>query len=889
VSAHPPRIACRLLALALGGDPAGPAILGDLQEDFAAVARERGPAAARWWYRREALRLALGRISERLVGPSSGVRRAPSTLLATLNQDAGYALRSLRGSPGFALFTAAVIGLGIGAAASVFGVLEPLVLAPLPFDNPEQLVWIANEAEPGDNSLSAVTSRSANLKDFRERSESFVALSGYNAFFDHAAYTLEGLGEPERLVGADVAPNLLDVLGVQPLYGRNFSEEEGKLGGPAAVILAHGFWQRRFGGDPGIVGRTLDLGGKPRTVIGVLPPTFDFSSVFSPGVRVDFLLPFSVVGADDLDAFQGNTLVIIGRLGRGETVASAQAELDGILVALGEEQRDRWGLGAVVTPLQQHLAGPFRPAFLLLAAAAATLLLIVCVNVSNMILARSPSRARELAVRKALGAPRSRLVRQLVLETLAIALAGSVLGSGIAWSVTRFVAATAAARVPLAADIGVNGAVLLFAVAAALVTGLLVGLVPALQVAEGGEATVLRGGGSGGTSRRAHRVREALVVVEITLACVLLVVGGLLVRSFRAVLDVDLGFDASNAVAWQLDPGMRFPTATAAADYFAAITDRVAAVPGVEAVGLNDALPLGRNRNWPYRVVGSVEDDRGDNAAYPHLVDPGYLPTMRVALVAGRNFTADDTEGTRPVVLLNESGARRIFGGEPALGRLLRFWGQWEWEVIGIVQDVRHLSPEMDAGVEAYFPVAQMNDFHTLDMVVRSRLPVPQVADAVAAAVAEVAPSVPMHEFWTVESTVDRALATRRFTLAVLSAFALAALLLAGLGIYGVLAHSVAERRREIGIRMALGASSARVMRGVMGRTLLLAGTGVAVGALLALWTARLLGSLLFGVNATDPRTFAATAMVVVLVAAAAALLPARRAARNGAAALRDV
>jgi len=877
-----------LLARSLAADPAGPAILGDLQEDFAAVARERGAAAARWWYRREALRLVLDRASERIAGAGSGARRMPRALLAALAQDAGYALRSLRGSPGFAVFTALVIALGVGAATSVFGVLEPLVLAPLPFDNPEQLVWIANRAEPGDNSLSAVTSRSANLVDFRDRSESFAALSGYNAFFDHASYILQGEGEPEQLIGADVTANLLDVLGVQPLYGRNFTAEEGRAGGPAAVILAYGYWVRRFGGDPGIIGRTLDLGGRPRPVIGVLPPSFDFSSLFSPGVRVDFLMPFPVISDGD-PGFQGNTLVIIGRLAPGRTAASAQTELDAVLAALSEEQPDRWGLGNVaVTSLQQHLAGPFRAAFLLLAAAAATLLLIVCVNVSNMILARSPSRARELAVRKALGAPRSRLVRQLVFETLAIALAGGVLGSGIAWGVTRFVAVTAVSRVPLAAHIGVDGAVLLFAVGAALLTGLLVGVAPALQVAEGSEATVLRGGSGGGTSRRAHRVREALVIVEITLACLLLVAGGLLVRSFRAVLDVDLGFDASNALAWQLDPGKRFPTPTAAADFFTAITDAVAAVPGVDAVGLNDALPLGRNRTWTYSVIGRPDENRGDNAAFPHEIDPGYLPAMRVPLVAGRNFTVDDTEGTRSVMLLNESGARHIFGNEPALGQRLRFWGPWEWEVVGIVQDVRHLSPEMDPGVEAYFPIAQVTDFHTLDMVVRSRLPAARIADAVATAVRDVAPSIPMHEFWTMESTVDRALAPRRFTLAVLTAFALAALLLAGLGVYGVLAHTVAERRREIGIRMALGASAARVVRSVMGRTLLLAGTGVVVGALLSLAVARLLDSLLFGVSATDPRTFVVTAVVVVLVAAAAALLPARRAARSGTAALND-
>jgi len=906
MSAALPRFARSLLARVLASDPSGPAILGDLHEDFAAVARERGAAAARRWYRREALRLALARRLGRAGGGGNDgargdrsadeTRRSPRRL-AELAQDAGYALRSLRGAPGFALFTAAIIGVGVGAAAAVFGVLEPLVLAPLPFEDPHELVWIANEPEPGDNSLAAVTSRTANLHDFRRRARSFAGLSGYNAFFDQTTYTLTGAGESELLVGAGIAHDFFDVLGVRLLHGRGFSAAEGQPGGPRAMILSHGFWQRRFGADPAVVGRALTINDEPRTVVGVLPPTFDFSAVFRPGVRVDFLLPLPILAADG-GGYQGNLIVIVGRLRPGATPAAAQAELDAILAALAEEQPNRWGLGAELTPLQQHLAGPYRTALVLLAAAAATLLLIVCVNVSNLFLARSPSRARELAVRQALGAPRARLVRQLVLEALAVALTGAAFGSAIAWGVTRWVAASAAARLPLAGAIGVDGSVLLFAAGIALLTGLLVGVVPALQVSEGNEARVLRSGSGGGASRSARRWREALVVVEVTLACVLLVAGGLLVRSFRAVLDVDLGFDAANLVAWQLVPGDHFfgispqdrdKWLQARVEYYAQLTQRVAAAPGVDAVGLIDALPLGRNRVWGYRVVGGPEEtERNEELAFPHVIDPGYLPAMRIPLIEGRNFSADDTAATQPVILLNESGARRIFGGESALGRRLRFWGEWEWEVVGIVADVRHLSPELDAGIQVYYKVGQMPDHRPLELVVRSRREVPQVADAVGAALHDVDPSMPAHDFWTVASKVDDALATRRFTLAVLGAFAGAAVLLAGLGIYGVLAHAVAERRREIGIRMALGASAQRVMRGVLGRTLLLAGIGVAAGTVLSLWATRLLGSLLFGVGAADPATFAGMVVLLLLVATCAALAPARRAARSGTRALTD-
>jgi putative ABC transport system permease protein len=878
MNAAPPSRAVRLLARALEDDPAGRAILGDLQEDFARVLRARGPAAARRWYWREAVMLSLGRRLGRTGTSSPG--RPP--LIRELLQDTVYALRTLRRNPAFALFTAAVIGLGVGAAASVFSVLKPLVIAPLPFEEPHELVWIANDAEPGDNSLHAVTSRSANLHDFRERARTFEGLTGYDAFFDLVGYTLTGIGEPERLVGVEVAHDFLDVLGVRPLRGRSFSAEEGRPGGPPAVILSHGYWQSRFAGDPGVVGRSLTLNDRPHTVVGVLPPTFDFSSVFTPGIGVDVLLPFRVISDGD-PGFHGNELFLVGRLRSGATSEMAQAELDAILAALARENPRRWGLGAEVTPLQAQLAAPFRPALLLLAAAAGTLLLLVCVNISNLILARSPGRTRELAVRKALGASRGRLVRQLVLETLAIALAGAVLGSGLALMTTRLVAGSAGVRIPLLNSVQVDVPVLVFAAAVAVLTGLLVGLVPALQVWEGGEASVLRDGSrTHSHGRGARRLREALVMLQVTLACVLLVAGGLLVKSYRAVAGVDLGFDARDAVAWQLSPAKPFESPRERSDFFAALAARVASVPGVSAVGLIDELPLGQSRTWPFEVVGVPDDgEEATDRIFPHVIDPGYLAAMRIPVIEGRGFSRHDTEETTPVVLLNESGARRLFTGESALGRHVRTFAPWDWEVVGVVNDVRHLSPEMDPGVQVYFPMAQMPDYPRPDMVVRSRLPLTQTIAAVSAALREVDPTMPTGEFWTLESTVDRAVSARRFTLLVLAAFGAAALLLAALGIYGVVAHSVAERTAEIGIRMALGASAAGVFGSVLGRTLLLAGLGVAAGVVLSLLGTRLLMSLLYGVSATDPSTFVAIALGLLTVAAAAGAVPAARAAHT--------
>jgi len=888
----PPRFARRVLLRALRDDPGASAILGDLQEDFVRLAHRRGVRRARRWYAREALLLALGRFlrdpSLLTPAPTSPSTSGASdmngeTLLGGLGRDLSQATHTLRRNPRFALFTACVIGLGVGATTAVFSVLKPLVLAPLPMKDPERLVWIANKGSSTNASLSAVTSRTSNLRDFRERTRSFDGLTGYNAFFDQGAYTLTGQGEPERLAGADVAQNFLQVLGVRPLLGRNFTPEEGLWGGPGAMILSYGFWQQRFGGDPGVVGRALTLNGSPRTVVGVLPPTFDFSSIFAPGVRTDFLLPFPI--SDETDRW-GNTLVMVGRMKPGVTPEQAQADLSSVSATLQEEQPDRWGLGARLTPLQAKIAGPFRPALFLLAAAAGTLLLIVCVNVSNLLLARAPGRAKEVAVRKALGASRKIIARQLVVESLAISVVGAAVGTVLAWGATHFVAmGTSVMKIPLLDHVRMDGTALLFGVCVAVLTGLLVSVVPALQVAEGGEATVLRASGHGTSAGRgARRLRETLVIAEVTLACVLLVVGGLLVRSFRAVLDVNLGWDASDAVAWQLRPTQDFTDPTEQAEFYANLTRRVGEVPGVEGVGIVDALPLGWNRSWVSVRVDAVDtEERTDRSPrfsfFPFLIDPGYLPAMRIPVVAGRNIASTDVADAPGVVLMNESGASRIFPGVDPVGQRILF-NERAREVVGIVKDIHNVSPETAPGVQVYFPIAQLGGMDAMAMVVRSGLPTRQVTAAVSAALREVDPSIPTQDFWTLRSTVNRAVSARRFTLGILTAYGVAALLLAGLGIYGVLAQTVAERTPEIGIRMALGATPGSVVGNVLGRTLVLTGVGIGVGTLLSLWSGRLMGSLLFGVHATDPLTYVGMALVLLVVAGAAGAFPARRAAR---------
>jgi putative ABC transport system permease protein len=887
----PPALAQRLLARALGSGEEGRSVLGDVHEEFVERLRARGRRAADRWYWREALSLAVAALMGRASGRpivrepdrgEVGMRDVLST--SGFVQDVGYALRAIRRDRAFFLFATMIIGLGVGASTAVFSVMSPLLIQPLPFEEPERLVLIENG--DGTGGLSGVTSRTSNLRDFREQARSFEAIGGFNAFFDQASFNLTGSGEPERLQGADVTDDLLDVLGVQMAVGRDFTAEEGLEGGPRAMILTHGFWVRRFAADPAIVGSTLTLNEEPYTVVGVLPESFDFASVFTPTASVDFLLPWPVSEHTDNS---GNTTTMVGRLAPGVTTASAQAELESVIAALQQAEPERWGLGGRISGLQERIARPFRSGMFLLAAAAGLVMLIVCVNLSNMLLARSPRRKREMAVRRTMGATRGRLVRQLLLESVAVSLSGAVVGVLIARAATRFVSTSTGLEIPMLTSVSVDGSALTFTVLVAVVAGIAVGAVPALQVSEGGEAGALGGSArGGGGSRGARRLRELLVVSEVAMACVLLVFGGLVVRSFQQVMDVDLGFEPTHAIGWQLASSRAFETLPEISAFYDEIVANVQAVPGVEAVGIVDALPLGTNRTWGTRVVDKqYEEDEGD-FFFPHVVDERYLQAMGIPLVAGRYFDSSDNGDGAPVIIVNEEAARTIFGGD-ALGRRITMWFG-EAEVVGVVGDVKHRALEIGADSEVYFPMKQVWAFQTVEMVVRSQLPPESVAGAVGEAVRRVEAQMPTEDWRTLDSVVERSVSPRRFTLQILVAFALSALLLASLGIYGVLSYSVAERIPEIGIRMALGESAEGVRRSIVARTMLLAGAGVAIGTVVSTFGSRLMSSLLFGVEPTDPATFAGTVVVVLAVSALSGLIPAIRASRtDSAGALRSV
>jgi putative ABC transport system permease protein len=791
--------------------------------------------------------------------------------------DARYALRKIRREPAFFIFAALIIGLGVGANTAVYSVMSPLMLRPLPFKDPDRLVWVALGREGG---MSSVTSRTSNLRDYRRHNHTFEALTGYFAFFEYGSYNLTGDGQPERLVGVGIAQDFLDVLGVQPMLGRGFSEEESVWNGPPAAILTHAFWTRRFNADPKLVGRSITLNGKPTEVVGVLPRSFDFASTFAPASRVDFLVPFPI--SDETDRW-GNTLAMIGRLKPGVSIANAQADLDAINKRLKEAEPARWGLAAVVIGLRDQIAGNFRTAMLLLIAAAGAVMLVACANLSNLLLARGRKRSKEMAVRSALGADRRRLLRQLSVESLILALCGGLVGVFLAYAVTRLVANSSAIRIPLLGAVSLDFGALLFTLVVTLGAGLLVGIAPVLQLSSGKEASSINDASRGSTEgKRGAAVREVLVVAEVALACVLLVGGGLLLRSFMSVLDVELGFQPHGAAAWRVDTDREFENRESAVAFYDRLIANVEAVPGVDGAGLTDTPPLGRNRGWLIRAKGVVYESGKVPGAFPRMVDHRYLKVIGIPLVAGRHFTEHDDAKSGKVVIINETAAKTLFPGQDPLGRMVLISGpEVDWQVIGVAKDVRHQSLEQGSGLEMYLPIAQSPDYLGLSMVVRSRVPIATITGAIREAVRAVDPTMPTGDYQTLDSVVERAVSPRRFILMVLGTFAGTALLLAALGIYAVLSYTVSQRIPEIGIRMALGESAARVQQRVVGRTLLLAGIGVAIGATLSFALSRLIQTLLYGVEPTDATTFAGMATVLLLVSALAGYLPARRASRT--------
>jgi len=794
--------------------------------------------------------------------------------LETLAQDLRYTFRTLRRDSAFAIFAILIVGIGIGASCTIFSVMNTLLLRPLPFHDPSSLVWVKNNPDTDANDLSGQTTQVGHMLDLRERSKSFSEIAGYFAFYGIGDSKLLGEGEAERLTNIPVTQNFLPTLGVEPMLGRQFTAEEASGHGPNVVMLAHSLWQRRFASDPHIVGRTINLDGELNTIVGVLPASFDFGNIFVPGTKVDLYSPFPLT---DKTNKWGNTLAMIARLTPGATLASAQAESNILAKQITHDHPERNEFAPALEPLSQHISGRVRPALILLGCAVGVVMLIVCANLSNLLLARAATRQKEIAIRSALGATKMRLVRQMLTESVVLSCCGAVLGLFLAVLGTRTLAHLSGVTIPLLESVHVDVTALCFTLLFAVVTGLFFGLVPALRVSDQNLHSSLKDANRGSSQGRSHAwVRNVLVVSEIALACVLVFGAGLLVRSFLRVLDVDLGFHPERAVALRIDPDRSYDTQEKCNAYFNEALRRARDIPGVEAAGLSDALPLGRNRTWGIGVKGRVYPTNANPEAFVRIVSDGYFQAMGIPLRKGRDFTAADNLASRKVMIINESMARALWPGQDALGQIM----DNDAVVIGIVGDVRHLALEEGSGSEMYLPIRQNNDYSTVDLVVRSSLSNAQLAPRLREALLPIAPDLPNSNLRPLQSLVDKAVSPRRLVVLLLGGFAAFALILASLGIYAVISYSVSQRTQEIGIRMALGATASGVQTSVLLQTLRLGAIGLAIGIVASLLLAATLRSLLFGVDAADPGTFAAMIVILTMVAALGGYFPARRASR---------
>ena len=791
-----------------------------------------------------------------------------------LLQDVRYSFRSMRRNAGFAAFAILIAGLGVGASATVFSVVNTLLLRPLPFEKPSELVWIANRDLPD---LSGQTTQVGYLLDLRERTQTLSAVAGYFAFYGVGDNLLSGRGEPERLSGVPVSENFFDVLGVKPLLGRAFTAQESAWNGPKVVMLGYALWERRFNRDPTIVGTSLVINDTAHTVVGVLPASFDFATIFAPGSRFDLYFPFPL--SPETNRW-GNTMAMIGRLKPGATAARAHAEVRVLAQLMRREHPERNGFEGIVKPLSQHVSGNIRPSVLVLAGAVGMVMLIVCANLSNLLLARTAARQKEIAIRMALGAGRKRLLAQMLTEGLVLSSGGAVLGLALAVASTRLLAQLDAVSIPLLRDVRTDVAALVFTVGVTLITGIVFGLAPALQASGADMTGALKDASRGSTEgHKRALVRNALVVSEIAFACVLIVGAGLLIRSLVTVLQVEMGFDPARTSTIRVDPDSRVTQAQRLA-HMDEVMRRVGQAPGIERAAITDTLPFGRNRTWGAGAKGVTYERGKYPLAFVRLVSEGYPAAMGIPFLAGRDFSASDTAGTEPVMLVNKTLANTLWPGEDPIGKYIAGPCAKERRVVGVVSDVRHLSLEQPPGNEMYIPARQCDDMAGSYLVVRSTLPPAQVAATLRAALIPIAPNLAGNDFRTMQQIVDRSVSPRRFTVLLLGGFAVFALILASLGIYALISYSVNQRTQEIGIRMALGASARDVQARIIGQTLRLAVIGLVIGAGASLLLARSASGLLFGVTAGDPQTFVGMIGILAIVALVAGYLPARRASR---------
>jgi putative ABC transport system permease protein len=809
--------------------------------------------------------------------------------METLFQDVRFALRTLWTNRGFALVAVAALALGVGANSAIFSVVNAVVLRPLPYRDPERLValWVGlNQKGFEEIEVSA-----PEFTDFRTRSSAFERVAAYAA----GGFNMTGAGEPERVQGLFATADFFPALGVAPLKGRVFAEEEDRPGGDNVVLISHSLWQRRFGSDENVVGKSVTLNGNACTVVGVMPASFHF-----PDNDTDIWKPM----AFDADLLGPNNrgshfLNVVGRLKEGFDVGRANAELSALARTVGGENPNTYprGMTALVRPLQEEVVGESvrKPLFVMLGAVG-LVLLIACANVANLLLARAASRRKEVAVRTALGASRWRIVRQLLTESLLLSLAGGAIGLVLAlWGVDLLVA-LAPAGTPRVAEVGLDARVVGFTFAVSLLTGVIFGLAPALHASKVDLNESLKDGSRGATEGpKRGRLRGLLVVAEFAVALVLLAGAGLLLKSFVRVQEESPGFDASHVLTMRVVlPEAKYKGYEEHRAFFSNLFARLRRLPGVEAVGANNLLPFsGGGGSRGFLIEGQpVPPGQPHPEEQLRFITPGYFEAMSIPLLRGRDISERDVNGAPRVALVSRSMAERHWPGEEVIGKRFAYSGigrgqdqNPDWiEIVGVVGDVKHRGLDIDSRPEIYVPVHQPLFANrptpplSLYVAMRTKGDPAALGTAARREVLAVDPEQPVANMKTMTQRIAESVAPRRFNMALLGLFAGVALLLAVVGIYGVMSYAVARRTHEIGVRVALGAQGRDVLRLVLGQGMWLALAGVGLGLSIAYAATRVMSSLLYGVSATDTLTFAVVSLLLTAAALLACLIPARRA-----------
>jgi putative ABC transport system permease protein len=788
-------------------------------------------------------------------------------------QDLSYALRLLRRAPGFAAIAIAALAIGIGANATIFSVINTLLLQPLPYRDADRLAVVWEHNLPRDRKRNVVAP--ANYLHWRDLNQTFDELGASSPSYN---VTLTAGGEPEEIVAQSFTSQMFTVLGVQPVVGRVFTMQEDVPNSRVAVISER-LWKRRFGGDRSIVGRPMVSQGIAYTVLGVMPAGFCFLDK-----TVDIWVPFGFTEAARTP--RGRSLSVAGRLKPGVDIARAQVDMSRVGAELVEKFPNfNTGWSVTVVSLREQVTGDVRPALFVLAGAVAFVLLIACANVANLLLSRATARQQELGIRLALGAGRARLLRQLLAESLVLSLAGGVAGLALSWWLLAFLRVTAAERLPIQRLelVHIDPAVLTFALVASIVSGLAFGIVPALTSTDTALNESLKEGGRTGSASRGRRTRSALVVLEVALALMLLVGAGLLLRSFRLLLDVNPGFDPSRTTTMRLSlPGVRYGAEGTRAQFFERFFPQVDALPGVQAAGGISWLPLsGLGAATSFAIVGQPKPPLGQEPVTDvRVITHDYFRAMGIPLLKGRVFNDHDPADWKGRVVINETFARNHWPNDDPIGKHIQIhWDDIEDEVIGVVGDVKHVGLEAQIRPMTYWPF-QRNPYGTLTIAVRTANASTNVDSGIRSIVRQLDPELVVAGIKSMDTVVAESVAQRRLTMLLLSVFAGAAMLLAAVGIYGVIAYAVTQRTQEIGIRMALGAQPADVLRMVVKQGATLVSIGIVAGALGAFAVTRLMVGMLYQVAPNDPLTFVAVSGVLGIIAMVASYIPARRATR---------